>query len=77
MNNMEAGEKEMRMAFEEVTTKNVKATIDYSNETRKMVRTIEEKVKLLEDMMQSQNKTISDLRQQLAIVQGKLYQGGS
>ena len=74
---MESGEKEMRMVFEEVTTKNVKAAIEYSNETRKIVRLLEEKMLHLEKMMQNQNKIIGDMKQQIAILQGKLYQGGS
>jgi len=74
---MESGEKEIRQAFEEVTTKNVKAAIEYSNETRKIVRLLEEKMLHLELLMQEQNKAIAGLRQQLAMIQGKLYTGGN
>ena len=74
---MEAGENEMRKVYEEVTTRNVHASIDYSNETRKIVRELEEKVLHLEGLMREQNNTIAQLTQKISIVQGKLYSGGT
>ena len=77
MDNMEAGEREMRKAFEQVTTNNVRTVIDYSKTTRELVRESGKKVEHMEKLLQEQNKTIAQLRQQLAVVQGKLYANGS
>ena len=74
---MEAGELEMRKAFEEVTTRNVQAAINYSNETRKIVRQLEEKMIHFENLAQAKDKEIVGLRQQISVLQQKLYQGGS
>lgn len=74
---MEPGEKELRKAFEDVTTKNVKTTVDYSTETRKMVRDLEEKVGKLEGMLQSQTSIIEAMRAQLACVQTRVFSGGT
>ena len=43
-----AGDKELRQIFEETTTQNVKATVAYSTDTRKVVRDLEEKVNNLD-----------------------------
>ena len=74
---MEAGELEMRKAFGEVTTRNVQAAIDYSNDTRKIVRQLEEKILHLEALAQAKDKEIAAMRQQISIIQGKLYSGGT
>jgi hypothetical protein len=58
---MEAGEKEMRKAFEEVTTRNVQAAINYSTETRKIVRELEKKVLHFEKVIVGKDKIINDL----------------
>ena len=74
---MEAGETELRKAFEEVTTRNVQAAIEYSNETRKIVRQLQEKMLHLEEMALAKDKVIGELRNQLSVIQQKLYSGGS
>ena len=74
---MEAGELEMRKAFEEVTTRNVQAAINYSNETRKIVRQLEEKILHLERLAQAKDKEIAEMRQQISVIQQKLYTGWS
>ena len=68
---------EMRMAFEETTTRNVKATIDYSNETRKIVRKLEEKIKHIEKLSQGKDKEMGDMRLQISSLQQKLYLRGT
>ena len=77
MNNMEAGELEIRKVFEEVTTRNVQAAISYSTETRKIVRELEEKTLHLERALLAKDKVINDLRLQIARIQQQLYTGGS
>ena len=74
---MEAGERESRKAFEDVTRNNVRTVIDYSKATRELVRESNKKVEHIEKLLQEQNNTIAQLRQQLAVVQGKLYNGGT
>ena len=74
---MEAGELEMRKAFVEVTTRNVQAAINYSNDTRKIVRQLEEKMIHLENLAQAKDKEIGVLRQQISVLQQKLYMGGT
>ena len=73
----QSGEKELKKAFEEVTTRNVLAILEYSKETRKLVRDLEEKVLNLEQAVQERDKEVSRLKGQISILQQKLYQGGS
>lgn len=73
---MEAGELEMRKVFEEVTTRNVQAAIDFSNDTRKIVRELEQKMKHMEDMIQAKDKVISEMKSQIAWLQQQVYKGG-
>ena len=74
---MEAGELEVRKAFEEVTTRNVQAAISYSTETRKLVRELEKKVLHFEKVIVGKDEVINDLRQQISKIQQQLYTGGS
>lgn len=74
---MEAGELELRKAFEEVTTGNVKAILDYCQKTREIVREQEQKILKLEEMIRNQNITIDFLRSQLANVQSQVFSGGT
>jgi len=74
---MESGEKELRQAFEDVTTNNVKTVVEFSQETRKIVRDLEAKILKLEEIVRGQNEAIDGLRVQLAIVQARVYSGGT
>jgi len=74
---MEAGEKELREAFEENITNNVKRVVEHTNETRKMLRSAEEKIERLEKHVISLNQTIEQLRAQLAAVQAIVFRGGT
>lgn len=74
---MESGEKELRKAFEEVTTNNVKAAVAYSTETRKLIRTLEQRQNRLEEERKQDKALIESLRKQLANVQTKIYSGGT
>lgn len=74
---MEAGELELRKAFEEVTTGNVKAILGYCQKTREIVREQEQKILKLEEMIRNQNITIDFLRSQLANVQSQVFSGGT
>ena len=74
---MEAGEKEMRKAFEEVTTRNVTAAINHANETRKMINDLVKKVDHLEKALIDKDTVINNLRAQISNIQQQLYSGGS
>lgn len=74
---MEAGEKELRKAFEEVTTKNVKTVIEFSQDTRKAIRELEEKVRLLEEKDLDNQKKFKEINNQMRAIQMKLYTGGN
>ena len=74
---MEAGEKELRQAFEEVTTRNVRAAVQYSEETRKLVRQLEDKVTRLEGLIKNQDDAIEQLKIQLLGVQARVFSGGT
>lgn len=74
---LEAGEREVRRIFEDVTTGNVKAVLGHANETRTMLRDVEKKVKSLENMVLTQQGLLDILRSQLANLQAKMYIGGS
>jgi len=73
----ESGEREMKKAFEEVTTRNVKTMIAYSKDTREIVRSLEAKVALLEEYNRNQTIMIEALKKQLASIQTKLFSGGT
>ena len=74
---MEAGELELRKVFEQVTTNNVRTIQDYSTDTRKLVRELQEDVKDLKNMVAERDKTLGELRKQVSILQGKVYAGGT
>lgn len=70
-------EKELREAFENTTTNNVKTMIAYSKETRKIVRDSEEKIIKLEKELRNQNTIIDELRNHISNVQAELFRGGT
>lgn len=74
---LEAGEKELGVAFEDATRKNVKSVIQHANDTRGIVREMEEKVKRLENNHQAALAQIAELRKQLSILQGRFYSAGT
>lgn len=74
---MAAGELEMRKAFEEVTTRNVKTISAFSQETREIVRKLEEEVKKQNKLLSQYDQKFADIKQQIVVLQAKLYSGGS
>ena len=74
---MEAGEKEMRLAFEEVVNRNVNSVIEYTKKTREMVRKLEKRIEKLESVIQNKDEEILQLRNQLAAVQTIVFSGGT
>lgn len=73
----QSGEKELKQAFEEVSIRNIRAISDYSKETRKLTRELQEKVLNLQNSMFDRDKLIERLQTQITSLQQKLYSGGS
>ena len=68
---------ELWKAHEEATTKNVIAIKDHSNDTRKLLREVQEEVRKLREELTQTNEQVASLRGMLANLQGKIYQGGT
>lgn len=74
---MAAGDRQVIKAMEEVMTNNVRAAVAHGNETRKLVRELEEKVKSLDGLVRHQQEEIGNLKQQLSSVQTIVFRGGT
>lgn len=71
------GEAQVVLASEEVQRRNIQSMMGHGNETRKLVRELEGKVKKLEQSLNSQNQIIANLQIQLAGIHAKLARGGT
>lgn len=74
---MAAGDKEMAEAFEETTRRNVLACVEFSNETRKLVKELEDKVSNLQATIRARDDELNQLRLQLSTIQAKVFVGGT
>jgi archaellum component FlaC len=74
---MSAGDKEIMLASEKVQATNIKSCIQFSNETRKIVNALLEKVERLENNVLTYKTLVEQQKQQLAILQGRFYSAGS
>lgn len=74
---LEPGELQLRKAFEDTTTQNVKTIIDYSTQTRDLIREAEKSIKELKNMIVTRDSDIAELRQQVSILQSKIYLNGT
>ena len=70
---MEAGEKELREAFESTTTQNVKAILEYSNGTRKMVREVERRLSMVDEVILNLQKRLDEIDKVIAVIRGEIY----
>lgn len=77
MNNMGDHNTELRRVFEETATKNIRAGIAHGNETRKVVRALDEKVARLENIIVAQKDLLEQFRKQVSALQQRLYANGS
>lgn len=77
IDNLDPGELELRKIFEDVTTKNVRTIIEFTQDTRKLFRELSDVVDNLRKQLDVQNKTIAQLRLELTNVQTKLFSGGT
>ena len=69
--------KEVNDAFEEVVRRNVEAAVAFSNETRRIVLGIEERMKRLEEQARNQDAEMARLRVMLANLQTRIFSGGT
>ena len=67
-NELQAGEKEVKLDFEAATRKNVLMVVAHGNDTRKMIRELQEEVLRLKNHISMQQVQIDQLRN--LIVQG-------
>ena len=68
---------ELRRNFEQTSTRNIMAGISHGNETRKIVKALDEKVMRLENIIIQQQELLEQFRIQLAGVQQRLFACGS
>ena len=69
--------KELILASEEVTRRNVIATVEFSQETRKLVRELEQKTIHLENQLLAQKTLLEEYRSQLSKLQQQFYLKGT
>ena len=62
---------------DEATRKNILAIKQFTEDTRKDMRSLEEQVKALHNRVLTQDGVIANLNQQIGILNAKLLQGGS
>jgi len=74
---MEAGEKELRKAFERTTIGNVQMIVNHSNETRRMVKAFETRLQTMENNYMALMELYDKLRIQYALLQQKVSAGGT
>jgi phosphoenolpyruvate carboxylase len=74
---MDETEKDYRKAFEDVTTRNVQSAIQYGNDTRKIVRELEDKLSQYDAQARAQDVIISQLQVQITGLQSILFRGGT
>jgi len=64
-------------ASEEVVRRNILTMQDFTNETRKVVRELEDEVAQMKKQIRIQDEKFEELRKQFAAIQMKLYSGGT
>jgi len=74
---MEAGEKEVKKALEEVQTRNITTIIAFVEDSRQMILAQQAKIDSLNSQLVAQANLLSEFRIQLAHLQTKVFSGGS
>lgn len=68
---------EVVLASEEVQLRNVEMVVQYTKDTRKIVRELDERIIALRNIVMTQQGTIEQYQKQLALVQQRIYAGGT
>ncbi|MBI2046233.1 MAG: hypothetical protein HYT28_02340 [Parcubacteria group bacterium] len=74
---MEAGEKEVKKALEEVQTRNITTIIKFVEDSRQMTLAQQIKIDSLNAQVVAQSELLNQFRVQLAHLQTKVFSGGS
>ena len=74
---MEAGEKEIKKALEEVQVRNITTIIAFVEASRKLILAQQVKIDSLNAQSIAQAELLNQFRVQLAHLQGKVFSGGS
>ena len=74
---MEAGEREIKKALEEVQIRNIEAIANYTETSRQMVLAQQLKIDSLNSQIMAQEALLGQFRIQLAHLQTKVFSGGS
>jgi hypothetical protein len=74
---MEAGEKEVKKALEEVQVRNITTIVSFVEESRKMILAQQIKIDSLNAQLVAQAALLNEFRTQLAYLQAKVFSGGS
>lgn len=73
---MQAGEFETYKAFEETAVHNIKLCVAYSNETRALIRSFEDKIQNLQNIILSYDGRLQAQQKQIAqLLQNKYNEG--
>lgn len=73
----QSGERELKKAFEEVTKRNVLAILEYSKETRVLIRETREAVERLRTEVRELSQELEKLKLSISRLQQKIFSGGS
>jgi len=68
---------EIVLASEKVQRDNIQAVIQFAQDTRKIVRELDERVITLKNMIMTQQGTIANQQKQMAALQQQIYSGGT
>jgi len=68
---------EIVLASGKAQVQNIKAVIQFVNESRKLINAQNETIKALGNRLYAVEQDAKELRRQLSIVQGRLYAGGT
>ena len=74
---MEAGEKEIKKALEEVQVRNITTIVKFVEDSRQMILAQQVKIDSLNAQSIAQAELLNQFRVQLAHLQGKVFSGGS
>ena len=74
---MEAGEKEVKKALEEVQVRNINTIVSFVEASRQLILAQQVKIDSLNAQSIAQAELLNQFRVQLAHLQGKVFSGGS
>lgn len=74
---LEAGEKEVKKALEEVQVRNITAIVAFVEASRQLTLAQQVKIDSLNSQVQAQAALLGEFRVQLAHLQTKVFSGGS